>query len=302
MIPMTSFFDEIARNRLRSVILMLLFGALFTFVIYLFVLVLGGGPGGLIFGAVIVLFYAIFTYQFGSTMVLKLSGAKPADRKQYPILYDAVEGMAMASQIKVPDIYIINDPSPNAFATGKNKKHASVAVTSGLLSVMNKNELEGVLSHEMSHISDNDIQFMLFVVIFAGAIGMIAAVIRNLFFFGGLRGGGRRNGGILVLIALVIGLLAPLFALLLRLAISRRREYMADANGARITRAPMFLASALKKIQQYDAKPNVQPVAHANEINASLYFANPFSASSIMNLFSTHPPIEDRIAKLEHMY
>lgn len=302
MITMASFFDEIAKNRLRSIILLLAFGALFTLVIYFFIWILGGTLIGLVIAAVIVLLYAIFTYQFGSNMVLKLSGAQPADRKQYPILYDAVEGMAMASQIKVPDIYVINDPSPNAFATGKDKKHASVAVTSGLLSIMNKNELEGVLAHEMSHIYDNDIQFMLLAVVFVGAIGLIAVIVRNMFFFGGIRGGGRRNGGVIVIIALVIGLLAPLFATLLRLAISRRREYMADANGARITRAPMFLASALKKIQQYEANPNAQPVAHVNEVTAPLYFASPFNAKSIMNLFSTHPPIEDRIDKLQHMY
>lgn len=299
---MASFFDEIARNRLRSILLMLVFGAFFTAIIYVFVLLLGGGTFSLGFAAVLVLIYAFFTYQFGSKMVLAMSGAQLADRKQYPTLYDAVEGMAAASQIKVPDVYVVNDPSPNAFATGKNKQHASVAVTTGLLSMMNKNELQGVLAHEMSHISDNDIQFMLFAIVFAGAIGIIAALIRNIFFFGGIRGGRRGDSGIIFLIALAVGILAPLFALLLRLAISRRREYLADANGARITRAPMFLASALKKIQQYENAPNAQPVVHSNEVTASIYFASPFSAKSMMNLFSTHPPIEDRIDKLEHMY
>jgi len=233
-----------------------------------------------------------------------MSRAQPADKTQYAQLYSIIEGLAMAEQIKMPDVYIINDPNPNAFATGRNKTHASVAVTTGLLSMMTKNELEGVLAHELSHIGDNDIQFMLFAIVFAGAIGIISAFVRNIFLFGMLGGGERGREGILLIIGLVVGLLAPLFALLLRLAISRRREYMADANGARLIRAPSYLASALKKIQAYEQKPVQQapPIKNANEITSSLYFANPLKAKSLMNLFSTHPPIEDRIAKLEAMY
>ncbi len=300
---MTSFFDEINQNRMKSILLMLVFGAIFAGIIYLLALFFGGIIGFAI-GIIIIIAYALFTYFYGSKLVLKMSKAQIADRKQYPELYNVVESLSLASQLKMPDVYIINDPSPNAFATGKNKTHAAIAVTSGLLTMMNKNELEGVLAHEMSHIADNDIQFMLFAVVFAGAIGLIAAIIRNVFFFGGLAAGGRRNEGIFIIIGLVVGLLAPLFALLLRLAISRRREYMADANGARMIRAPGYLANALKKIQSYEQKPAAAapPVKHANEITSSLYFSSPFKAKSLMNLFSTHPPIEDRIAKLEQMY
>jgi len=300
---MTSFFDEINQNRMKSILLMLVFGAIFAGIVYLLALFVGGIVGFGI-GIVIIIAYALFTYFYGSKLVLKMSRAQPADPKQYPQLFSIVQDLALAGQIKVPSIYIVNDPSPNAFATGKNRDHASVAVTTGLLSMMNKNELEGVLAHEMSHIEDNDIQFMLFAVVFAGAIGLVAALVRNMFLFGALGSGGRRNEGIFLIIGLVVGLLAPLFAILLKLAISRRREYMADANGARIIRAPSYLANALKKIQAYEQKPaNVAPpTAHANEINSSLYFANPFKSKSLMNLFSTHPPIEDRIAKLEQMY
>ena len=300
---MTSFFDEIHQNKIKSVLLMLVFGAIFAGIVYLLAVFFGGLIGFAI-GIVIILAYALFTYFYGSKLVLKMSRAQPADKRQYPQLYNIVESLALASQLKMPEVYVVNDPSPNAFATGKNKDHAAVAVTTGLLSMMNKTELEGVLAHEMSHIADNDIQFMLFAVVFAGAIGLIAAIIRNVFFFGGLAAGGRRNEGILVIVGLVIGLLAPLFALLLRLAISRRREYMADANGARMIRAPSYLANALKKIQAYEQKPAAvaPPVQHANEITSSLYFSSPFKANSIKNLFSTHPPIEDRIAKLEQMY
>jgi heat shock protein HtpX len=299
---MASFFDEISRNRIKSLLLMLVFGALFAGIIFILVVLLGGGWFAFAIGVIIIIGYAAFSYFYGSKIVLKMSKAQVADRNQYKQLYDIVEGLASASQLPMPTVYIVNDPSPNAFATGKNKKHAAIAVTTGLLSMMNKNELEGVIAHEMSHISNNDIQFMLFAIVFAGAIGLMAAIIRTAFLFGGLSGGRGRNGDIFLIIGLVVGILAPIFALLLRLAISRRREYMADANGARITRAPSHLASALRKIQGYEKKPMAQPVKSANEITSPMYFENPISKKSFANLFSTHPPIEDRIERLEHMY
>jgi heat shock protein HtpX len=284
---------------------MLVFGAIFAGIVFLFVVLLGGGLLAFAVGIVIIILYAFFSYEYGSKLVLKMSKAQVADQKQYPQLYKIVEELSLAAQLKMPTIYVVNDPSPNAFATGKNKKNASIAVTTGLLSMMNKNELEGVLAHEMSHIANNDIQFMLFAIVFAGVIGLLSVVIRNIFLFGAIGGGGRNNSmAIFEIVGIVVGLLAPIFALLLRLAISRDREYMADANGARIIRAPSYLANALKKIQDYENKPkSVAPqLKTANEITASMYFDNPFKTKSIMNLFSTHPPIEDRIEKLEHMY
>jgi heat shock protein HtpX len=295
---MASFFDEINRNRIKSILLMAIFGGFFAAIIYLIIIILGGGPLAFGVGIAVIALYAIFSYEMGSKIVLKLSGAKKADPKQYPSLYNIVEGLAVANQLKVPEIYIVNDPNPNAFATGKNRNNASIAVTTGLLSMMSKEELEGVLAHELSHIYNNDIQFMLIAVVFAGVIGLVAAFFRGFLFFGN----DREGNGIFLLIALAIGILAPIFAMILRLAISRRREYMADANGARITRAPMHLSSALKKIQEYGKNPNATPVRNANGINASLYFANPLSAKSIINLFSTHPPIEERIKRLDKMY
>ncbi len=298
---MASFFDEIARNKLRSIILMVLFFGLFSLVMYIVVLALGGGPIAVGICIILIAAYAAFSYFAGSTMILKISRAEVADQKQYHYLYDIIEGLALASQIPMPAVYIINDGNPNAFATGRNKKHASIAVTTGLLAIMSKKELQGVLAHEMSHIADNDILYLMIAVVFAGVIGLVAAMVRMMFFFGGF-GGGRGNNGIIVIIALVIGLLAPLFAMLLRLAISRRREYMADANGSRLIRDPHSLASALIKIRDYGKNPLAKPVAHANDITASLYFSNPLKGSDIMNIFSTHPPIQDRIDKLEKMY
>ncbi len=297
---MASFFDEIAKNRLKSIVLLALFCGLFSLIIFVFVLLLGGGLFAFLIGFLLVLVYAFISYYYGSKLVLKMSGAQPADRSTYAMLYEVVEGLASASLISMPAVYVINTPNPNAFATGKNKKSASIAVTTGLLSMMDKRELEGVIAHEMSHIYNNDIQYLLIATVFAGVIGLVAAALRMMFFFGGLRGG--RNSGIIGLIALVIGLLAPLFALLLKFAISRKREYMADANGGRITRDPEGLADALRKIQAYSSGKTAQPVMTANEITASLYFANPLSMRSMSNLFSTHPPIEERIKRLEAMH
>ncbi len=299
---MASFFDEIARNRLKSSLLMAVFAAFFIGVIYLFALYVGLGIYGIAVAVILVAIYGMFTYYTGDKFVLKMSGAKPADKPSNKVLFDTVEGLAVANQLPVPKVYIINDPSPNAFATGRDKKHSSIAVTSGLLSMMDRDELQGVLAHEMSHIYDNDIMFMLVAVVFAGAIGIIAGFVRMSMFFGGIGGGRNENAGLIVLIALIIGLLAPFFALLIRLAISRRREYMADANGARITRDPKGLADALRKIQSYTKNPQAQGVKKANEVTAPLYFSNPLSVRSMANIFSTHPPIGERIKKLEAMY
>jgi heat shock protein HtpX len=299
---MSSFFDEIARNRLRSLLLMLLFGLFFLGIILLATWLLAGSGWllfGLVIGAVVVALYAAFVYFLGDKAILRFSRAKEADKSKYPDLYSIVEGLASAAEIPTPKVYIINDPSPNAFATGKNKKASSIAVTTGLLGMMSREELTGVIAHEMSHVYNNDIQFMMIAVVFAGAIGLISIFLRNMLWFGGGRG---RNGGYLMLAAFAIGILAPIFALLIRLAISRRREYMADANGARMIRDPAALASALKKIQAYTASPRAVPVQHANEMTASLYFSNPFRARSIANIFSTHPPIDERIRRLQQMY
>ena len=281
---MASFFDEIARNRLKSLVLMAAFFALFTLVIAAVVWLFGGGLLALLVGVAVVAAYAAYTYFFGYRTALWLGGAKKeADRKQYATLYSTVEGLALAAQISVPKVYVVDDPNPNAFATGRNRKTSAVVVTSGLLSMMDRRELQGVLAHELSHISNGDIQFMTIAVVFAGAIGILAVLMRNALWFGG----GRNDKGeeLIVLLAIVVGVLAPIAALLIRLAISRKREYMADANGARMIRDPAALAGALKKLQSYSASPRAQPVRNANEVTASMYISNPFNMKSVGNLF-----------------
>lgn len=303
---MASYFDEIARNKVKSVALMVVFGAFYLLIIGVVALLLGVGGFGLtitlMLGALLLFVFAIFAYFQGGMIALKIARAQPADQKQYPQLFDIVEGLAASAQVPMPKIYIVNDPSPNAFATGRNKKHAYIAVTTGLLSMMNKNELEGVIAHEMSHVYDNDIQFMMLAIAFGGAIGLLAVVVRSMFFFGGVGNGRGRNEGALLIVGLVVGILAPLFALLIRLAISRNREYMADANGARMIRAPGYLANALQKIDGYMKNPQGTPVRTANEVTAPMYFSNPFKGQNVMSLFSTHPPTSERIKRLEKMY
>ncbi len=299
---MASFFDEISRNKFKSILLMSIFIAFFAAIVYVFVWVFGGGIFGFSIGLLIILIYAAIVYFYGDKMTLKFAGAKEADKAKYTSLYSIVEGLSAATQVPMPKVYIVNDPNPNAFSTGRNKKVSAIVVTSGLLAIMDKRELEGVIAHEMSHIADNDVQFMMIAIVFAGAIGLIAAVLRMSLFFGGFRRAEGEAGLILLVVALVVGILAPIFALLIRLAISRKREYMADANGARLTRDPEGLADALTKIKNYTAQPNAQGVKAANEVNGSMYFSNPFRGKSLMNIFSTHPPIDERINRLKKMY
>lgn len=320
---MASFFDQINANRIKSIMLMIVFSAVFIAFIYVAAAFYGFGSGGaLLLGLVVTIVYALFVYSAGDRVILKISGAQPADKDKYAFLYDTVEGLALASQVKTPRVYVINDPNPNAFATGRNKNAAAICVTTGLLSMMSKRELEGVIAHEMSHVYNNDIQFMMVAIVFAGVIGLVAAIMRNSLWFGFGMGRDRDNGGgVLLLIGIAFAIIAPLVAMLIKLAISRRREYMADANGARLIRDPQALANALGKIKTFEdsikgskqrgrgsTRANVDVVnalrarSAANEALSSLYFANPLSTHLLANILSTHPPLEDRIAKLEHMY
>ncbi len=302
---MASYFDEIARNRRRSLLLFFLLALFFVFIVYMFSsLLLGFGLIGLILSVSIVAIYSIAVYHGGNALVLKLSGAKETKKEDYPVLYTIISGLAGAAQVPMPKVYVIDDANPNAFATGKNKNNASIAVTAGLLRTMNSEELRGVLGHEISHIANNDIQYMMVAVIFAGAIGIMAAFARNFLLFGGMNMRGRNGDGAVVILAVVVvlGIIAPLIALLVRLAISRRREYMADANGARLTRNPKALADALEKIKRFGERPESPPVKNATEATASMYFSSPFKKESMKNIFSTHPPIEERIRRLRSMY
>lgn len=289
-----SFFDQINANKRNSAILMAAMFGVFLAMIAAISYIFDIGACGPIMGFFALLFYTVIVFYSGDKVILALTGAKEASKKEYPFLYNVVEGLALASQIPVPKLYVIDDPSPNAFATGRDPQHASVAVTKGLLEMMKREELEGVVAHEISHVANFDIRFSMLAIVFVGAIALLGDFAWRMMFYGG-GGRNRKGGGALIVIALVFVILAPIFAQLVRFAISRQREYLADANGARLTRYPEGLASALEKIK----KANI-PTKAANDTTASLFFSNPFP-HKIGFLGSTHPKIDDRINKLRAM-
>lgn len=239
----------------------------------------------------------IGSYWFADKIALATSRAHPADPAKDRELIRIVENLAITTGLPAPRVYIINDPAPNAFATGRNKNHAAIAVTTGLLSIMERSELEGVLAHEVSHIGNKDILLSTVVVGLVGVVSIISNIfLRSAFWGGGKRDNDKEGGNILMIIGIIFIILSPIIATLIQLAISRRREFLADATGALITRYPEGLASALKKISEYNS-----PMLHASEATAHLFISSPFGAGALkgMNkLFMTHPPVEERIQAL----
>jgi heat shock protein HtpX len=249
-----------------------------------------------------ILYFAVFfavamnitSYWFSDKIVVSMAGAHEAPDAQYPELHNIIENLSITAGLPKPKIFVIDDPAPNAFATGRNAEHAVVAVTTGLLGMMNKTELEGVLAHELSHIGNRDMLVSTVAVVLVG----FATLISDFFLHAGLRGGDRDNKNpIIMIVAVAFIILAPIVATLMQLAISRKREFLADASGALLTRYPEGLASALRKIGAYAA-----PMRRANNAIAHLYISNPFGARAAMSglskLFMTHPPIEERITAL----
>ncbi len=293
-----SFFDAMEANKRNTFILIAAMFVIFLALMAALSYVFGLGVYGPALGFAFLVFYMLVTYYQGDAVILALSGAKQATRGDYHFLYNVVEGLALASSVPVPKLYVIEDPAPNAFATGRDPQHASVAVTTGLLSMMKREELEGVLAHEMSHVANYDIRFAMVAIVFAGAIALLGEFALRSMLFGGARGGDRRRGGgegILLVVSLAFIVLAPIFAQLVRFAISREREYLADANGAKLTRYPPGLAGALEKIRAANI-----PTKAATDTTASLYFANPFP-NKMNLLFASHPGIDDRIKRLRAM-
>jgi len=256
-------------------------------------------PGILYAAVILAIVMNVWAYWFSDTVVIAQARATPADPAQYPTLHRVVENLCITAGLPKPKIYILNDPSPNAFATGRNKYHASVAVTTGLLNIMDENELSGVLAHELSHIGNRDMLVSTVAVVLVGFISIADNFFLRSIMYGGNRGNDRNsnNNPILLIVAIALLILAPIFATLLQLAVSRKREFLADASGALLTRYPEGLASALRKIGTY-----AQPLRTASTATAHLYISNPFgpqaAKSFLTRIFSTHPPIEDRIKAL----
>lgn len=255
-----------------------------------------GNPNILYFFVFFSIIMNIISYWYSDKIALSMAHAHPATREQYFDLYNLVENLAITAGLPMPKVYVIEDPSPNAFATGRDKNHAVVAVTTGLLAIMNKTELEGVIAHEMSHIGNKDMLVSTVAVVLVGFVAIVSDMMMRMSLFGGRRDE-REGNGLMMIIGIVVAILAPLAATLIQLAISRKREYLADASGALLTRYPEGLASALEKISQYGRPMQVQSNAIAH-----LYIANPQGsgrfAKKIGNLFMTHPPVEERIKRL----
>ncbi len=255
-------------------------------------------PGILLFAVIFSVATNIFAYWNSDKVVIAMSGAKPATEAEYRELNNIVENLAITAGLPKPKVYVIQDPAPNAFATGRNKEHAAVAVTTGLLAMMDRAELEGVLAHELSHIGNRDMLVSTVAVVLVGFVTLVS----DFFLRSTLLGGGddnRNKNPILMIVAVAFIVLSPIVATLIQLAISRKREFLADASGALLTRYPEGLASALQKIGSYS-----QPMQRANNATAHLYISNPFGPKAAMSglarLFMTHPPVEARIKALLH--
>lgn len=292
-----NIYQQIASNKRKTFFLII--GFLIFVVIFGYILSLFFDFGLIGLGIFLVIFGAITyaSYFNSDKVVLSLSNAKPAKKEDYPHFYSIVENLSIGLGQQMPKIYVMNDSGMNAFATGRDPEHSAVAATTGLLQILDKQELEGVIAHELSHIRNYDIRLMSLVTILAGSIAIISDFfLRSLLWGGGDR---KNSNGILIIIAIVAAILAPIAATLIKLSVSRNREFLADASGALLTRYPDGLASALEKISNH---PNIKNSSHAT---AHMFIENPFGGKKtkdfFSNLYSTHPPAQERIKRLREM-
>ncbi len=296
-----SFRDEQSRNRRDSILLAIIVSAvLFALIVSISYIwapdsVYVAVPVAL----VLVFVYTWSSYQYGDRVVLSSTGAKPAEGPQYTYLNDTVEGLAIAAGIPKPSVYVVPSDEINAFATGKDPEHASVAVTTGMLKALDRQELEGVIAHEISHIRNRDVQFMTLVAVLVGLAGILSHMILRSYWWGGRRGRRDRDRGniglIIVAVGFILAIFAPILTRLVQLAVSRRREYLADASGAELTRYPDGLADALEKIMKHNRGD-----MNVSEAVSHLFIADP-NRSALDALYATHPPIEERIKRLREM-
>ncbi len=294
-------YEEIASNKRRSYILVFLFLVFVIFIGYVVGFFYGSGYFGVGLALFIGIIYFLISYYGGASAILTMTKAKEATKPKYTYLINTVEGIAIAAGLsKPPKVYVIEDSALNAFATGRDPEHSAVTVTTGLMERLNKLELEGVIAHEISHIKNYDIRVMMLAAVMVGLTVLLSDFLLRSFLWGGSRDRDNKMAIVFIVVGLVLAILAPLVGEAIKLAISRKREYLADASGALLTRYPKGLADALKKISN-DPDPLVD---HANKATAHLFISTPFRKSKksfMKNLFSTHPPINDRIKRLEKM-
>lgn len=294
-----NIYAEIASNKRKSIFLILIFFASIVAIGYFLSVYYEGGAGITAIAVVIATVMSLVSYYQGDKIALAVAGARPVSSTDNPYVYRLVENLCITAGIPMPKVYLIPDPALNAFATGRDPKHASIALTTGIVEALENEELEGVIAHELSHVKNYDIRLATVVIICVGIVALIADITtRSLFWGRGRRGsGGRGNAtAILALIGIILAIFAPIFARLIQFAVSRKREFLADASGALLTRYPEGLARALEKIAA-----NATPLQRVNHATAHLYLANPFGSRAVRGLgklFSTHPPIEERVRRL----
>jgi heat shock protein HtpX len=293
-----SFYDQIAKNNRNSVLLSIFVVALVALLVYIiaYILVPGLAIFILIFAAVIMIVDAYASYNYGDRLVLKATNAKPADPVEHVYLINTVEGLSIAAGIPPPKVYIVEDDEINAFAVGKDPKHASIAVTTGALKNLNRTELEGVVGHELTHVADYDVRFMTLVAVLVGLVAILSWMLIRGYLFSGRQEREGRGLGILILIGFLLAILAPLFSRIVQAMVSRRRELSADAGSAKLTRYPEGLASALEKIQ----KVNEGKKMKVSESISHLFISDP-NKSPLDDIFATHPPLQQRIKLLRSM-
>jgi len=291
--------DEISKNKLKSIGLMVVVFLSLIFIVY--VIAQFCDPAfAYLFVTIALIFSLVFTvvsYYNSDKIVLATVNARPATRKEHRYLVNVVEELSLAAGIPIPRIYVIDSQEINAFATGRDPEHGVICVTIGMMKILNRSELEGVIAHEMSHIKNFDIRFATLVAVLVGMIVIIADIFGRSLWYGGGRSRDRENkGGVLLIVGLIFAILAPIFVKLVQLAISRKREYLADSSGGFLTRYPEGLASALEKIKKYNHEG-----LKVSRAVAPLFIANPFSNKKVSVALSTHPDIDDRIKKLRNM-
>lgn len=293
-----NIYSAISSNKNKTWLIMFLFVVFITTLVYVFSKAMGFSLGLAGIALVIAGITSIGSYYYSDKLVLATTGAKEIKKSDYPKYYRTVENMCIAAGLSMPKVYIVNDPSPNAFATGRDPKHAVVCATTGLLEMMDDAELEGVIAHELSHIKNYDIRLMGVVVVLVGFIAIISDLFIRATFYS--NNDDNKASAIFLILAIVFAILSPIAATLIQLAVSRKREYLADASGALLTRYPEGLASALEKLAHDKTPPRV-----ASNATAHLYIENPFDNKKVKNfftgLFNTHPPLEERIKILRQM-
>lgn len=285
-------YSAIAANKRNTVLIMAVFVGIIGAIGW-FVSALYGNTSisyWVIGGAAI---YALVQYFMASKLAIAMTGAEEIEKKDNPRLYRIVENLAITEGMPMPKVYIINDPAPNAFATGRDPKHAIVAATTGILDIMDDRELEGVMAHELGHVKNYDIRVSMIAFGLVSAIGILSDVVLRMFFFG--NSDNRNTNPIMLVVGIVLVILAPVMAAITQMAVSRQREYLADATGAMTTRDSEGLASALEKLKDYG-----RPMQKQSTATAHLFFNNPLKSGFLNNLFSSHPPLDDRIARLRN--